>query len=111
LLYRAEGKVEVGETVEVSARTASSDMNFSCAVVKAEPNREFAWKFHVILPFLFRGEHSVRIEPISEQRVTFIDRESFQGLLVPLRAKYIETDVKAAMIEMGKALKERAEKR
>jgi hypothetical protein len=86
-------------------------MNLGCTVVRVEPNREFAWLFRVILPFLFRGEHLFRIEPISEQSIKFIDRESFEGLLVPLRAKYLETDVKAAMIEMGKALKERAEKR
>jgi len=111
LLYCAEGKVEVGGRVKVSTKTASSEMDFDCVVVKAEPNREFAWKFHVIHPFLFRGEHSFRIERVSEQSVKFIDRESFEGLLAPFRAKYLKTDVKAAMIEMGKALKEREEKR
>ncbi len=65
----------------------------------------------MILPFLFRGEHEFRIEPVDEQRVKFIDRESFEGLLVPLRAKYLETDVRTGMIDMAKALKERAEKR
>jgi len=111
LLYRAEGKAEMGERVKVSTRTASSEMDFDCAVVTVEPNRELAWKFHVILPFLFRGEHVFRIEPVSERSIRFVDRESFEGLLLPLRAKYLETDVKAAMIEMGRALKERAETR
>jgi hypothetical protein len=76
-----------------------------------EPNRELAWRFHVFLAFLFRGEHLFRIEPVSERSIRFVDRESFEGLLVPFRAKYLETDVKAAMIEMGEALKERAETR
>jgi hypothetical protein len=109
LLY--SGDIEVGERVEVSARTASSDMDFSCEIINVEPNRGFAWKFHVIHPLLFRGEHEFRIEPAGEESIKFIDRESFEGLLVPLRAKYLETDVKAAMIDMGKALKERVEKR
>ncbi len=84
LLYRAEGKVAVGKTVKIPAKTASSDRDFSCLVTKVEPNKEFSWKFHVILPFLFRGEHIFRIEPIADHSVRFIDREIFNGLLFPM---------------------------
>ena len=109
LLYRAEGKVAVGEKVNISAKTASNDMDFRCSVVKVKPDREFSWRFHVVLPFLFRGEHIFTIEPIDEHRACFIDREIFNGLLVPLRAKDLETNAKAGMIAMGKALKRRVE--
>ena len=109
LLYRGQGKVEIGKTVEVSARTASKDMNFVCEVVRVEPYQEFAWKFHVIHPFLFRGEHIFRIEPSGEQSVKFTDRELFEGLLLPMQAKDLTTNGLAAMVEMGKALKKRVE--
>jgi hypothetical protein len=109
LLYRAEGKVAIGETVALSAKTASNDMDFQCSVIKVEPNREFAWKFHVMLPFLFRGEHTFKIEPINANRIRFTDRETFHGLLVPLQAKDLETNAKAGMIAMGEALKRRVE--
>jgi hypothetical protein len=109
LIYRAEGKVALGEKVNISAKTASNDRDFRCSVVKVEPNREFSWKFHVILPFLFRGEHIFRVEPIDAHRVRFIDREIFDGLLVPLLAKDLETNAKVGMIAMGQALKGRAE--
>jgi hypothetical protein len=109
LLYRGVGKIEVGEKVEVAARTATKDMTFLCEVVKVEPYREFAWKFHVIHPFLFRGEHIFRIEPITEQSIRFIDRERFEGILLPMQAKDLETNGLTAMIEMGVALKERLE--
>lgn len=109
LLYRAEGKVAVGEKVDLSAKTASNDMNFACTVTKVDENREFAWKFHVGMPFLFRGEHIFRIDPIDEQSVRFVDREIFNGLLVPLQAKDLETNAKDGMIAMGEALKERVE--
>jgi hypothetical protein len=110
LLYRAAGKVAVGEHVELSAKTASTDMNFSCEVVKVDPLREFSWKFHVGMPFLFRGEHIFRLEQIDDQKVRFTDREIFHGLLVPLQVKDIETNAKAGMVAMGEALKERVEK-
>jgi hypothetical protein len=109
LIYRAEGKVALGERVDISARGPSNDMDLRCSVVKVEPKREFSWKFHVILPLLFRGEHIFRVEPIDEHRVRFIDREIFHGLLVPLQAKRLETDGKAGMIAMGEALRRRVE--
>jgi len=110
LLYQASGKVEVGETVVVHAKTASKDMKFICEVTRVEPLREFAWRFPVIHPILFRGEHVFRIEPIDEDRVRFIDREWFKGLLLPTQAKDLKTNGLMAMIEMGKALKDRAER-
>lgn len=109
LLCRAEGKLSVGEKVNLTAKSASSDMKLLCTVTTVEPNRQFSWKFHVVLPFLFRGEHIFKIEPIDEHKVRFIDREVFHGLLVPLQAKNLETNAKPAMIAMGKALKERVE--
>ena len=109
LLCRAEGKLIIGEKVNLTAKSASSEMNLLCTVLTVEPGRQFSWKFHVGLPILFRGEHIFKIEPIDEHRVRFIDREIFHGLLVPLQAKNLETNAKPAMIAMGKALKERVE--
>jgi len=109
LLCRAEGKLIVGEKVNLTAKSASNDMNLLCTVTKVETNRQFSWKFHFILPFLFRGEHIFKLEPIDEHKVRFIDREVFNGLLVPLQAKNLETNAKPAMIAMGEALKERVE--
>jgi hypothetical protein len=109
LLCRAEGKLIIGEKINLTARSASNDMNLLCTVTTVEPNRQFSWKFHVVLPFLFRGQHIFKIEPIDEHRVRFIDREVFHGLLVPLQAKNLETNAKPAMIAMGEALKKRVE--
>ena len=100
-------KVAVGEKVDLSAKTASNDMNFTCSVTHVEENQEFAWKFHVGFPFLFRGEHVFRIEPLDEHKVLFIDREIFNGLLVPLQANDLDTSAKDGMIAMGEALKDR----
>lgn len=111
LLYRGVGEVEIGEAVEVSAKTASKDMKFICKVTEVEPYHKFAWKFHVIHPFLFRGLHIFQIESIDEQMVRFIDREQFEGLLLPLQAKDLETNGLSAMVEMGEALKKRVEQR
>ncbi|MBE0411073.1 MAG: SRPBCC domain-containing protein [Anaerolineales bacterium] len=107
LLYRGVGKVEPGETVEVSAKTATKDMKFICKVTEVEPYHKFAWKFHVIHPLLFRGLHIFQIESVDEHKVRFIDREQFEGLLLPMQAKDLEANGLSAMVAMGEALKKR----
>ena len=110
LLYKVSGKLSVGETVIAYAKTATKDMKFVCRVTRVEPDREFAWTFPVIHPFLFQGEHIFRVEALGAARVRFIDRELFEGLLLPTQTKDLASSGHAAMVEMGKALKERAEK-
>ena len=109
LITRAIGKAEVGARVDITVPSGSKEMILHCTVVKAEPNRELCWKYHVILPGLFRGEHSFIIEPAGPNQVRFIDREVFNGLLVPLQAKSIDTDSRRGFEEMDRALKARAE--
>ena len=109
LLYQVSGKLAVGETVIAYAKTATKDMKFVCTVTKVEPMHEFAWKFPVIHPLLFRGEHIFRVEQVGDNEVNFIDREWFKGLLLPTQAKDLQTNGLAAMVDMGIALKERVE--
>jgi len=108
-IHHAIGKAKVGEKVDITVRSASKEMTLHCTVSKAEPNRELRWKYHVILPGLFRGEHSFIIEPMGANKVRFIDREVFNGLLVPLQAKDIDTNSRLGFEAMDKALKARAE--
>lgn len=105
----AIGKTEVGEMVDITVPSGAKKMILHCKVIKAEPNRELCWKYHVLLPGLFGGEHSFTIEPTEANRVRFIDREIFSGLLVPLQAKDIDTKSKRGFEAMDQVLKARAE--
>ena len=109
---RAIGKVTIGEQVDLAlkpANPASKEMVLHCKVTKAEPNHELRWKYHVCSTLLFSGEHIFTIEPIGDNQVHFVDREIFNGLLVPLQAKDIDTNSKSSFEAMDKALKSRAE--
>lgn len=108
-IHHAIGKAKVGEKVDITFRSGSKDMTLHCTVIKAEPNRELSWKYHVILPSLWSGVHSFTIEPIGDDRVRFIDKEIFTGLLIPLQVKDIDTNSRHDFSEMDKALKIRAE--
>ena len=108
-IHHAIGKAKVGEKVDITFRSGSKDMTLHCAVVKVEPNRELSWKYHVILPGLWSGEHSFTIESIGANQVRFIDKEIFNGLLIPFQAKDIDTNSRRDFEAMDKALKTRAE--
>jgi hypothetical protein len=108
-IHHAIGKAKVGEKVDITFRTGSKEMTLHCKVIKVEPNRELCWKYHVLLPALFQGEHSFVIEPIGDNKVRFIDREIFTGMLIPLQAKDIDTNSRRGFEEMDKALKAKVE--
>ena len=84
-------------------------MTFKPKVLTAEPNRELRWLGHLLVPGLFDGEHSFTIQPLEDNRVRFIQREAFKGLLVPLFARSLESNTQRGFEEMNHALKERAE--
>jgi len=58
---------------------------------------------------LYREEHTFRIEPIDHQTSRYVDQETFEGLLVPLRVRHLSTKAKAAMVAVGEAVKQRVE--
>ena len=108
-IHHAIGKAKLGEKVDISINSGSKEMTLHCVVVKEEPNKELRWKYHVALPFLFSGEHSFIIEQVEDNKVRFIDREIFNGLLVSSQAKDINTNSRQGFGAMDKALKKRAE--
>ncbi len=84
-------------------------MTFRPTVLKADPNRELRWLGRLRVPGLFDGEHSFTIQPLEENRVRFVQREAFKGLLVPLFARSLDTNTLRGFGEMNRALKKRAE--
>lgn len=108
-IHHAIGKAKVGEKVDITFKSGSKDMTLHCTVIRAEPNQELCWKYHVILPSLWSGEHSFTIESLGNNKVRFIDREIFNGLLIFTQAKDIDTNTKLDFEAMDKALKARAE--
>lgn len=108
-ICHAVGKAETGKTVDIDFQSDGKGLKLRCTVARFQSNRELSWKYHVTHPLLFRGEHIFTIEPLGENRIRFIDREEFDGLLVFTQAKDIDTNTKNGFEAMDKALKARAE--
>lgn len=110
-IHLALGKARVGEKVDISVVSpGTKDLVLHCVVTKVEPNHELRWKYHVISPLFFQGEHSFIIEADGESQVRFVDREVFNGLLVPLQTKDIDTNSRRGFESMDLALKEISER-
>jgi len=107
---RGEGEVRVGARLHVYIQpSGGKGMSFRPTVLVADPNRELRWLGHLWVPGLFDGEHSFSIEPLSEGRVRFIQRERFGGLLLPFLSKTLDGDTRRGFEEMNRALKLRSE--
>ena len=99
-----------GEGLEVRIEPPGGrGMTCKPKVLDAEDNRELRWLGHLLVSGLFDGEHSFTIESLAKNRVRFVQREAFKGLLVPLFARSLETNTQRGFEEMNRALKERAE--
>ena len=104
------GQPTKGEKLEVRIEPPGGrGMTFKPKVLNAEPNRELRWLGHLLVPGLFDGEHSFIIQPLEENRVRFVQREAFKGLLVPLFARSLDNSTQRGFEEMNRALKERTE--
>jgi hypothetical protein len=84
-------------------------MTFKPTVLEATPGRALRWLGHLLAPRIFDGEHSLRIEPLDDSRVRFVQSERFSGVLVPLFGKTLEK-TERGFVAMNEALKRRAER-
>src|SRR5918995_5824563 len=109
-IRRVSGRPEVDEQLVVRMRPSGTrGMTFRPTVLKVEPNRQLRWLGHLLMPGLFDGEHIFEIEELGEDRVLFVQREVFKGLLVPLLARSLDRDTQRGFEEMNRALRKRAE--
>ena len=84
-------------------------MTFKPRVTKCEPNREFRWRGKLFVPGLFDGEHSFQIIPIGDDRVKFVQEETFSGILVGLMFGMMGASTQQGFEAMNQALKTKAE--
>lgn len=109
-IQRASGEPKTGERLEVTTQPSGASRRISRpTVLNVEPNRELRWMERSLIPGLLDVEHIFTIEQLDATRVRFTQREIFTGLLVPLRARRRNTDIRRGFSEMNKALKTRAE--
>jgi hypothetical protein len=104
------GRLEVGTRLDAELYLPGSrGLHIRPTVQTVEPNRELSWLGRTFgLAHLFDGRHSFIIEPQGADRVRFVQKEEFTGMLVPL-ARGLLSDTERGFEAMNRALKERVE--
>ena len=109
-IRQIRGELKVGGTLDVFLQPSGQrGMRFRPVVLAVEPSREIRWLGRLWgIPKLFDGEHSLTIERLDTNRVRFIQREMFTGILISLLGGTL-SGAERSFTEMNEALKARAE--
>ena len=109
-IKKIEGDLKVGAQLKVLIEPPGGKaMTFKPVVKILEPKTEFRWLGNLLIPGIFDGEHIFQLEQINDNKIKFIHRENFSGLLVPLLWKSLNSTTRQGFEEMNKALKEKVE--
>lgn len=104
------GDVKVGNTIAARIEPPGAQgMTFKPTVLAFDINKEFRWKGKLLVSGLFDGEHIFELTDNGNGTTTFVQREVFTGILVPLFAKMLDNTTLAGFNQMNEALKARAE--
>jgi hypothetical protein len=108
-ISRISGELREGARLEVRIEPPGGrTTTFKPTVRTVEPNRELRWLGRLLVPGIFDGEHSLRIEPLEGGRSRFIQSERFSGILVGL-VKGTLKKTAAGFEQMNAELKARVE--
>lgn len=104
------GDLSEGKKVTVRLeQPGSNGMTFKPTITRVIANREFRWQGHLLFPGLFDGEHIFEIRDNQDGTSTFVHRENFKGILIPLFSKMLDVNTRKGFEMMNKKLKERCE--
>jgi hypothetical protein len=104
------GVPKEGSRIHIHIETPSGKhRKYSPTVTKVEVGRELRWLGKSSLPGFLNGEHIFTIEELAPERVRFIQREVFNGLLPWLFGSTLDEDVRLGFDDMNNALRKRAE--
>lgn len=104
------GEVAEGSKFKVRLQPPESKgMAFQPRVIVHRPGREFKWLGHLLFPGLFDGAHCFQLCDNGNGTTTFIQSETFTGILVPLFKKMLEVNTRNGFIAMNEQLKARVE--
>jgi len=105
------GKVAVGKKINARLQPpGAKGMSFTPTVLAFDKNKEFRWLGHLLFKGLFDGEHKFELIDNGNDTTTLKQSEKFNGVLIPLFKKMLDTNTVDGFNLMNQKLKELAEK-
>lgn len=110
-LRMIRGRPRGGGRITIRSRPPGArEVVFRPLIVTWSPPHELRWRATLLAPRLFTGEHGFRLESLGDNRVRFVQDETFRGLLVPLYSWLRLPATRRGFDLMNQALRERAER-
>ncbi len=110
-IRRVEGETKPGSQLKVFIQPSGGmGMAMKPNVVENTANLKFSWLGSLLVKGLFDGRHEFLLEPKADNKVKFIQREEFSGILVPIIWALVKKNTRRGFEEMNSALKVLAEK-
>ena len=96
------------ESLCLPALRVADDAMAKSPGIRAE--REIKWLGNLLIPGLLDGEHLFLVDPLSKSKTRFLQREEFNGVLLPFLWKWFGDQGRRAFEMMNGALKAEAER-
>lgn len=110
VFWPEKGEVKSGAELRVCIQMPGwLKITFRPTVLKAEPCRELSWIGRLPIRLL-EGKHSFTIVPLERNRVRFVHREVYAGILVPIYMRVMGGWLRRAYEKMNREFKLRAER-
>ena len=104
-----EGEARAGARLKVRIDDGSAPITIKVELLVARENEELCWRGKLGLHSIFSGQHYFRLSPLPDGYTRFTHGEEFEGILVPLLWKRLNTRTRAAYAAFNEALRARAE--
>lgn len=105
------GELKVGNKITARIEPpGAKGMTFKPTILALETNKKFTWLGHLWFTGLFDGEHSFELIGNGNGTTTFVQSETFKGILVPLFKNMLDNNTIQGFEAMNRALKEVAER-
>jgi hypothetical protein len=110
-IRRISGELTAGRHIRVYARLPCGlPMVLRPKVLEIEVERRFRWLGSLLMPGVLDGEHLFMIDPIAKNKVRFIQREEYSGVLLGTLWSWLSGQGQGAFELMNNALKTAAER-
>ena len=110
-IRRVLGTVEQGSRIALHSQPPGGRLIVMRPTVVAwEPPHELRWRATFVSRRLFSGEHGFRLESNGNNRVRFVQDETFSGVMVPLYSRLRLPRTRRGFDRMNEALRDRAER-
>ena len=108
-ITKFDGELTVGARPEVQiAPPRARSMTFRPTITEVSEGERVEWVGRVLMPGMFDGRHSFRLEAIADGRTRLTQAEQFSGVLVALTGGMLAR-TQAGFEAMNEALRVRAE--